>query len=87
MFDRAYSSHMEEKKQIAPTAPAHSRRRSQDLPLFYIALGLSVCVYLGLLVLSPANQRYEEMFPTMHNPNMHPGLTVASHSSESTINH
>lgn len=85
IFDRAYSSHMEEKQKIA--APVQSGRRDKDIPLFYIALGLSVCVYLGLLVIAPSKAHYDDWFPTIHNPNMHQSLTVASQGSASDIHH
>lgn len=85
LFDRAYSSHLED-KQSKPVA-RNKKARSQDLPLFYLALGLSVCVYLGLLLMAPPKAHYDEWFPTIHNPNMHRDLSVASVSSTNKPNH
>jgi hypothetical protein len=83
LFDRAYSSHLEGKQ--SKPAVRKQRKRSQDLPLFYIALGLSVCVYLGLLLLAPSKAHYEDWFPTIHNPSMHQGVSMAGTSSASRI--
>ncbi len=83
MFDRAYSTRLEEKQKSATPPPASSK--APELPLFYIALGLSVFVYLLLLFIAPSKEQPDDWFATIHNPNMHQDMTVASKSSANEI--
>ena len=85
MFDRAYSSRLEEQQKTQITRS--TKKGSQDLPLFYISLGMAVCVYLIMLAIVPSKPHYDDMFPNLHNPNMHQALTVASKGPANSIHH
>lgn len=85
MFDRAYSSQFEEKNRRA--ASSTSTNSKQDLPLFYISLGIAIVVYIGLLLVAPSAQRYDDWFATMHNPKLHQDLTAANKSPASRLAH
>jgi len=85
MFDRAYSSRLEEQHKIE--APRSTRKGNKELPLFYISLGLAVCVYIVVLAIAPSKSSYDDLFPNIHNPNLHQSMTVASQGSANDIHH
>ena len=85
MFDRAYSTRLEERRKME--APRASRKKNREIPLFYISLGMAVCVYVIVLAMAPSKSSYDDMFPNIHNPNMHQTMTVASQGSANYIHH
>lgn len=70
-FERAYSLYLQNKGRRPASRPSSQAR---EVPLFYVALGISVAIYLGFLALGPATLTSTDWFRVIGDPERHPEL-------------